>query len=134
MDVEKILSAILSKDDEFLSRIKFLLWVNFWGPKTSMRELILYEIFPGDSIMALLGFKLEVSAKELLSNLVAIEISKDYFVSIRSASKEHWESFLRLIAKKEKPRIIVNKSFRENIGLPAELINFEILVLDAFLS
>ncbi len=134
MDVEKILSAILSKDNELLSKIRFLLWVNFWGPKTSMRELILYEIYPGDSIMALLGFKLEISAIELLSSLVAIETSKDYFVSIKSASKEHWESFLRLVAKREKPRVIVDKAFRENLGLPSELINFEILVLDAFLS
>ncbi|MHA1590639.1 MAG: hypothetical protein ACTSVA_08610 [Candidatus Njordarchaeales archaeon] len=124
-----LIEAFERKDEKKLREIRVVLWLNFLGPRSSFRELRLYEVSEDFSTFAIYGIRIEISAYTFLKNLVAIEIERGYFVNFDLIDDEIWNTFIKNVLNRQKPRVIMGESFKRNFGLPEVLSDLDIYVL-----
>ncbi len=129
-EVKEIARAFVSNKEDVLDRVEFVLWIGFLGPRTSYRELRLYEIEPEFSAFAFHAFKLKIRGSTLRRHITAFETETGEFIEVDHLNEEMWVNFITDVKRKTRPRVILDDSFRKRFGLPSILSELEIFVLD----
>lgn len=127
-DTLEIAKALHASDLEKMRNYRFILWISILGPKTSYREFRLHHVDDFE-IWSLFGFKLFLRGDELLEGLSAFEMSRNVFVSAKTANAEEWKSWVDSIIQNKKPRVILKETLRNSLALPNNMADVDILVL-----
>ncbi|MHA1615804.1 MAG: hypothetical protein ACTSX9_00595 [Candidatus Njordarchaeales archaeon] len=127
--IETLVNGFLKNDERILRETRVILWLNFFGPRASYRELRLYEIDENFSTFAIYGARLEITGLTFLKNTVAVEIERGHFVERELLDKQLWHTFLKRVLNNEKPKVLMSNDFREKFGLPLTLSEIDIYVL-----
>jgi len=93
------------------------------------REFRIVEVTEDFKVLCVHGVRIIINGREFIQSVACIEIADKYFVSVDSALKDDWKTFLERIVDEERPRIIPCYSFRKRMGLPDSTSLFEVYVL-----
>ncbi len=127
-EIDELYKKITEKDEDYLKKYRFTLWVNFLGPRTSYREFRLHQVDDME-VFAIFGFKLLINGDQLIRSMKAFEITRNLFVFKESANEEDWKKLVEMIINGKKPRIIFDSAFRRSLGLSDNLADLDIFVL-----
>jgi len=119
-----------SKKVEEVDKITFILWVGLLGPKNSYRELALQHVDEDVEMFSIYAFRLRISGSIFLKCISAIEVDERVFIDKDCANEEDWKEFLERVLDKELPRVLLNKEFRDEYGLPNTVAEYEARVID----
>ena len=128
-EISEVVELFEKRNLTKLEKYEIVLWLSWLDQRTGFREFRIVEVEEDFRVLCVYGIRVVVNAKEFMNSVVAIEIADKYFVSIDSATKDDWKTFIERIVEEERPRVLPGYSFRKRFGLPDSTSLYEVYVL-----
>ncbi len=128
-EIGNIVELFVRRSIVELEKYEVVLWLSWLDQRTGFREFRIVEVEEDFKVLCIYGIRVVINTKEFINSVAAIEIADKYFVSVDSATRDDWKTFIERIVEEERPRVLPNYSFRKRFGLPDSASLFEVYVL-----